>query len=44
MAPDTKGTGIGCDNMSVVIVLLKETAFVAGADGKRTLREKTESR
>jgi hypothetical protein len=25
-------------------VLLKETAFVAGADGKRTLREKTESR
>ena len=44
MAPDTKGTGIGCDNMSVVIVLLKETAFVAGADGKRTLREKAESR
>ena len=44
MAPDTKGTGIGCDNMSVVIVLLKETAFVAGADGKRTLRERTESR
>ena len=44
MAPDTKGTGIGCDNMSVVIVLLKETAFVAGADGKQTLREKAESR
>ena len=44
MAPDTKGTGIGCDNMSVVIVLLKETAFVAGADGKRVLRERMVSR
>jgi hypothetical protein len=25
--------------MSVVIVLLKETAFVKGADGERVLRE-----
>jgi serine/threonine protein phosphatase PrpC len=38
-APDASGTGIGCDNMSVVIVLLKETAFVKGADGERVLRE-----
>ena len=30
--------------MSVVIVLLKETAFVSGADGKQILREKAESR
>lgn len=40
MAPDTKGSGIGCDNMSVVIVLLKNTAFVDGADGKLSLRER----
>ena len=40
MAPDTKGTGIGCDNMSVVIVLLKDTAFIAGPDGKQILRER----
>ena len=40
MAPDTKGTGIGCDNMSVVIVLLKDTAFVPGADGKPVLRKR----
>lgn len=40
MAPDTKGSGIGCDNMSVVIVLLKDTAFVPGADGKPVLRER----
>mmetsp|Transcript_5422 Transcript_5422/g.20433 ORF Transcript_5422/g.20433 Transcript_5422/m.20433 type:complete len:356 (+) Transcript_5422:207-1274(+) len=38
-APDASGTGIGCDNMSVVIVLLKETAFVKGTDGERVLRE-----
>ena len=41
MAPDTKGSGIGCDNMSVVIVLLKDTAFVPGADGKPTLRPRS---
>lgn len=39
MAPDTKGTGIGCDNMSVVIVLLKDFAFVTGGDGEQVLRE-----
>ena len=39
MAPDTKGSGIGCDNMSVVIVLLKNTAFVDGPDGKPALRK-----
>ena len=41
MAPDTKGSGIGCDNMSVVIVLLKDTAFVEGPDGKPTLSERS---
>jgi len=41
MAPDTKGSGIGCDNMSVVIVLLKNTAFVPGADGKPALRPRS---
>jgi protein phosphatase 1G len=40
MAPDTKGSGIGCDNMSAVIVLLKGTAFVNGSDGKPTFRER----
>lgn len=40
MAPDTKGSGIGCDNMSVVIVLLKSTAWVDGADGKPSFRER----
>ena len=40
MAPDTKGSGIGCDNMSVVIVLLKDTAFVEGPDGKPALSDR----
>ena len=40
MAPDTKGSGIGCDNMSVVIVLLKELAWEEGPDGGKRLRER----
>jgi len=40
MAPDTKGSGIGCDNMSVVIVMLKDTAWNTAADGKKTLGQR----
>ena len=31
MAPDTHGVGLGCDNMSVVIVVLKPSALPGGA-------------
>lgn len=38
IAPDTKGSGIGCDNMSVVIVVLKHLCYTTGGDGTQQLR------
>lgn len=38
MAPDTKGSGIGCDNMSVVIVVFKQLCYFTGNDGSEQLR------